>query len=57
MQAADVGRLAAEWGEHYCFDEEAAQTAMAHERLFNILDDKASRSGHAASAGQERKTA
>jgi hypothetical protein len=38
IQAADLARLSAELGEDYYFDEQIAQTAIAHESLFNILD-------------------
>ena len=37
IQAADVARLMVQLGEDYYLDEEAAQAAIVHESLFNLL--------------------
>ncbi|MDS4030716.1 MAG: nucleotidyl transferase AbiEii/AbiGii toxin family protein [Candidatus Contendobacter sp.] len=37
IQTADTVRLAVQLGEDYYFDEEAAQTAIEHQSLFNLL--------------------
>ncbi len=37
IQAVEIARLAVHLGEDYYFDEQAAQAAIAHESLFNLL--------------------
>ena len=37
IQVADTARLVVQLGEDYYFDEEAAQAAIQHESLFNLL--------------------
>lgn len=37
IQAEDTARLVVQLGEDYYFDEEAAQAAIRHETLFNLL--------------------
>lgn len=37
IQAVDIARLAAQLSEDYYFDQQAAQVAIEHESLFNIL--------------------